>query len=314
MQNVENVKINPMYVLVGSDEKQKQQILTRADLAGDLFGQYICIHDADGGNHLIYFDDVTEVIPANFLEPDFPSTGWTSHRVPIAENASSTAVATALKTAILAITGKFTATSFGKIVTYECSAKGYAHPGRDAIPTASRTGFAFRLLKVGFAEISIGAIDGDIEVSGLEQSLKEIMTHATGESAQGEIVTGYSKPEISFTQMEVDKSGLQRALVLAGGQTVLPEIEGAEVAMGYGPTAMGTQKPQFKVRLHPVANDAADRSEDLTIWKASFNLDGLKYSGTEFQTVPLKGSIYPDTTKIKTLQYFAMGDTSWMEA
>lgn len=312
-QNIENIKIRPMRVYIGSNDKQKEVITCRADVSGDLFGKYFVIHTPAGENYAVYLDDETVVVPGSYLKPTLPTTGWTDVRVAIASGESATGVASAIKTALEAISGsKFTCVASGKTVTVTHSAAGYAHPCRDAVISAKKTQFAFKAVKLGMVETSIGAIEGDIEISGMEQTVKEIMTHATGETAQAEITTGYSKPEMKFNQFEFDKVAIKRALILSGGQTMLPEIEDAQEVVGYGTTGMAGQKPQYKMRLHPVDMDANDNSEDWTIWKAAFNLESFTFSGTEFSTIPLTASMYPDATKPKMIEFFAIGSTDWM--
>lgn len=306
--NIEKIGIRKMNVFLSSDKKQKQLVICRADKAGSLFGKYFVAHDADGGNHAFYLDDVAVTDPENYQKPTLPSTGWTDHRVAIAQNASATQIAAALKTAFDAVTGKFAATATGKNLIVELGKLGYAHPMRDALVDAKTTGFGFRVIDIGFSRISIGAIEGDIEISGMTQTEKDIQIHQEGETSLGKVISGYNNPEFKCNQYETDKESIKRALLMVGGQTILPEIEDADESVGYGPVSLGGQKPFLKVELVPVEADEADKSENWTIWKAQFNLESFTFARTEFATIPLTGTMFPDNTKPKAIQFYLIGD------
>lgn len=314
-QNIANIKVQPMYVYISSDQKQKEQVTCVADVEGNLFGKYFVLHTTVGGNYAVYLDDTTIADANDYNDPVLPTAGWTAVRVAIAENDSATAIAGKIKTALDAITpAKWTITATGKVLTIEHAANGYAHPARDAVKTLGKTGFSFKALALGLAETSLGAIEGDIVLSGMEQTVKEVMTHATGETPQDEKTTGYSKPELAMTLMEFDQASIKRIMVMTGGQTMLPEIEDAKEVVGYGMTLLGGAKPTFKLRMHPVALDDADTSEDITFWKSAFSMESFTFSGTEFSTVPVTASIYPDSTKPKLIEFFGMGSMDWLTA
>jgi hypothetical protein len=298
--SVENVKIQPMLLFIGDDTLQVQSITTVADVEGSLVGKYFLLHEPGGEGHAFWFGLTATVAPT--IAGD-----WTLHKVVILEDDSSATIAAALNTAISALTGIFTSTVSGKVVTVSAVLPGYAQPARDS--SVAPTGFAFRLVTLGFAEVSAGNLEGDIELSGFEVQKAEIKTHATGSTVQGEIITGYGKPVLKFNLYDSDLQSIKRALILGGGQTMIPEGAGAKELVGYGPTAVGGQSPTVPMRLHPVSLDDADRSQDWKFWKASFNLDSLKFSGENFSTIPMTVTIYPDTTKPKLGQFFVIGDT-----
>lgn len=301
-QNVDNVVIQPMRVILGDNTMLVQKITCRADVAGDLTSKHFVLHTPTE-NHVFWFDDGV------VTDPTFP-TGWVVHPIVFADDDSATSIATKVAAVIAALTGKFTATASGKVVTVTNTAAGYAHAGRDAYEEAKRCGFAFKITTLGFAEVSAGAIKDDIEISGMTSKSKEILTHATGETVQGEIITGYDKPTLKLNFYEFNKAAIKRALILAGGQTMLPELEDATEIIGYGQTSLGSAKPTIKVRLHKVDADDADMSEDWNIWKASVSVDSFKFSGTDFSEIPVSIAIYPDTTKPGLIQFFAIGDVT----
>ncbi|MBO9668517.1 MAG: hypothetical protein J7501_17095 [Bdellovibrio sp.] len=299
-QNVDNVKIQPMRVVLGDNVKQVQKLTCRADVAGDLAGKWFVVHTPTE-NYMVWFNSGTDDAPEEVM-------GWTLVEIVLVPGDSATALAGKIATALGALATKFTAVASGRNVTISCVAAGYAHPMRDAWVDTNKVGFACRVMVLGFTEVSAGAIKDTIEISGMTPKVKPITTHATGETEQGEVITGFDKPSLKFNFYEFDAEAIKRAMIISGGQTVLPEIEDAQVLMGHGTAAMGGSKTTVKVKLHPVDLDDADRSMDWTVWKAAFAVDSFKFSGTEFADIPVTASVYPDNKKPKPIQFFAIGD------
>ena len=294
---VENIKIQPMRVYIGDDTKQEQKITCAGDVASSLAGTYFLAHTPGGEKHAFWLD--------NGIIADVVITGWTMHAVIYAPGDSATVLAGKIQAVADALTTKFDATVSGKVITLTCVEAGYALPARDG---ADATGFAFAVSKLGFAKQEIGNLEGDIEISGFEVSKQEIKTHATGSTVQGEIITGYSKPTMKLNLYDTNKDAIKKAIVLMGGHSLIPEDAGASELIGYGPTSVGGASPTVRLTLHPVNADASEKDQDWNIWKASFNMDSFKFSGENFSSIPLTISIYPDETKPKLMQFFAIGD------
>lgn len=297
----QNIQIQPMLMSIGSDAHQVQRVTCVADKAGDLEGKFFFFHEPNGAGHVIWIDTGTTVAPTI-------GGSWTLHKLTIDEGDTGAAIATKMATLVTTLATKFTAVASSKYCDITCVAVGYASPCRAPIDPANDPGFAYSMLTLGFAKTDAGYLEGDIEVSGMKAKTKDITAHSAGETPLGEIITGYEKPVLKFAFKESDPGSLERALILGGGHTITPEGADATKLRGWGPTNMGGQNPRVQVTLHPVALEAADKSEDVTFWLGSFSTDTLKWSGTDFTTIPVEVSIYPDYSKPKPLQYFAIGD------
>lgn len=311
-QNIANIGIRRLTMSIGSAQKHKQTYSFPPDKAGDSFGKYFVVHDSTGGNHAFYFDDVSVVDEEDYLAPELPPTGWTPHRLPIAEGASSTAKATAFKTMLDTLSTKFTPAISGKVVTVEDKAAGFVIPGRDALVNAKKSGVATTILLQGYAKTAVGALSEEVSLGGMESNVKDVLTHATGETSQAKITTGFANPELTFNMLETDDASFQKAMIYIGGGVILPEFEDADLIVGWGTQSMGSAKPQFQISLHPAEAAESETKGDITIWKADFGVDSIAWNPTEFMTMPLKATLYPDTTKPPAMQFWAKGDMAWL--
>jgi len=299
--SLQDVQVRPHLVFIGKNISQVQTISTVADVASSLNNKYFAFHDAAGAKRYVWFNvGATGVDPA-------PAGGWTGHVVAFAANSSATAIATAIAAVLNAVTG-FTAVASGFVVTLNNTVVGYAQPVRDATGAAA-TGFSFKVITLGQAEYEAGCIQGDIEITGFEQSKLEIICHATGTTVKDERITGYSKPQISMTFQETDKASLKKILVMYGMSTFTPIGVDKDEVFGYGPVNVGGSNPKVFIRLHPVA-DGALKSNDWNLWNAELSLDTFNFSGENLSVIPATFSLYPDETKPLAQQFFLIGDAT----
>lgn len=294
---IENISVRPMYVYIGEDLAQVETIKCVAGTS--LGGKYLLFHETGGAKHYAWFNTGSSTDPA-------PAGGWVGVQVDILVGDTSTEIATKLAAELNAVTG-FGATSSGSTVTLTHTAVGYAQPARDGEGVGA-TGLSFKVTTVGQEKKSIGCIQGDIELSGFEQQKIEITCHASGTTVKDERITGYAKPEISFTLQETDKESLKELLVMYGMPVFTPVGADKEEVFGYGPANVGGSNPKVKIEMHPVELDATDKSSDWNIWKAELGLETFNFSGENLSTVPATFSIYPDETKPKGIQFFMIGD------
>jgi len=300
MSNIANIAIKPMLAFVGVDRAQVQKITCRgSSLANSLSAKYFTFQDPAGAKHYAWFDTGASVDPA-------PAGGWTGHKVTITEGADGSAVASALQAVLTAIVG-FDATVSGPDVILTNTVNGFANPAKDP-SLAAGTNFNFAITVAGSLEIEAGAIDGDIEISGLSPEEVDITAHESGTTVRGTLVKGYKPIEAKLTFKESDKATLKRAFAAAGQLPFVPVGAGATEVFGYGPQAVGTQLPNTQLRLHPVQKADGDRSEDITIWKARGVFDALTFSGENIALLPLKFKVFADETKQKQIQFFCVGD------
>lgn len=296
---IQNVSIKPMYVYLGADLEQVQTITCIPGTT--LGGKYFLFHDSAGAKHYAWFNTGASTDPA-------PAGGWTENEIAILTTDTATEVATKLATALGAVTG-FDATSSGAVVTLTATANGYAQPARDGELTGA-TGFAFKVTQIGSVERSAGCIQGNIELSGFEQDKVEVTCHASGTTVKAELVSGYQKPTMAFTLQETDKESIKKVFIDYGMFSFTPVGADQVEVFGYGPNNVGGQNPTIPCRLHPVALDASDKSEDWNIWKGEVSLDTFLFSGEEVSTVPVTLNIFPDESKPKSIQFFMIGDAA----
>jgi hypothetical protein len=294
---IANVQVRPMLVYLGKDKAQIQNITCVADVTNSLNNKYFLFKDAAGAKHYAWFNTGAGVDPA-------PAGGWTGHEVTITTNDTASSVATDLAAILTAVTG-FDATASGAVVTLTHTVIGYAEPAYDF-----NTGFAFKVATLGWTKQSAGCLQGDIEISGFEQTKVEITCHASGTTVKDERITGYSKPTLSFTLQETDKASLQKIMVMYGMPVFTPVGADKEAVFGYGPANVGGANPKIEVVFHPVDKDSSDKSEDWTFWTAELSLDTFTFSGENVSTIPATFNIYPDETKPKGIQFFMVGDAA----
>ena len=295
---LENVKINPHQVLMGKNTAQVQTVKTAAGTL--LGGKYFLLHSPTG-KFYVWFNTGSSVDPA-------PAGGWTGIEVDVLVGDSATQIATKLAAELLAATD-FNATSSGDVVTVTNVANGYAQPARDGEGVGACV-FAFKVTTVGALERVVGCIDGDLEISGFEQTKVEVRCHDTGATVQKEIISGYSNPQIALTLQELDKENLKKILVDAGMSSFTPVGADKQEVFGYGQANLGSSNPRVPVRLHPVSLDDANKSEDWNCWQCELGLDTLTLSGENVSTMPVTLKMFPDNSKPKTIQFFMIGDAA----
>ena len=200
-----NIKMEPMDVYIGFDQKQEQEIIFVADTAAKpLDEKYFFFYDPAGAKHYAWID-------AGGVDP--APAGYTGHAIAITALDSAETIAAAAATVLGAVTG-FDATVSGYVVTLKCTANGYATLAHDAQTEADKTGFGFNLTVVGDLFEKIGYIDGDIEVSGLSRSPVDITTHQTGTSVVGQISSGSGNPELAFALKEVTTEKYEKCFAI----------------------------------------------------------------------------------------------------
>lgn len=300
MGTVSNIKIEPLDVTFGETLAQAQKITCVADVSSSLNNQYFMFYDVDGTKRYAWFNVAT-------AGTDPSVSGATAAPVALSANATSTAVATALAAVLDALSG-YTASSDGAVVTLTHVATGYAKAAHDG---AATTEFAFEVVSYGDTALDLGYIEGDIEMT-LEGQMVEVTSHQTGTDILTHINTG-SNVSIGLTLKEVSAANLRKVL-LSYGDSHLPTGTGASATEVYG-WGSSTQFKQTlnrsrKLYLHPRVLNAADKSRDLTFWKAYVMPDSLTFSGENVQMLPVNFTIYPDLSKNAKIQKFCYGDAS----
>lgn len=300
MGTVTNIKMEPCNVVFGADVSQVQSVTTIADSSSSLNNKYFYLYDSTGAKFHVWIN-----VGAAGVDP--APAGFTGIEVTVAEGANASAVATAVASAIDAET-EFTSTASGSVVTITEVAKGYASPAAD-----KDTGFAFAIVVQGDKEADVGFLDGDIEVTTSED-LVDLTTHQTGTNVMSQFRTG-KQVEAAITLKETTVAQLRKFYTRAGG-SLTPEGTDATDLFGWGTYKDFSQTfaQASKLKFHPIALNAADKSRDLTFFKAYPSLESLTFSGENILTLPVTFKCYPDQSIAGSLQYFAYGDASQVTA
>lgn len=296
---IENVKVEPVEVYVGTDAYQVEKITCVADVSSSLNNKYFIMYEPSGAQHLFWYN-----VAAGGTDPAI--SGYTSHVIAIAANDSATAVATATKTVIDGLSG-FSATSSNAVITVTGAAYGYAIPGHDS--QAAKTGFAFELSVTGDTFAKLGIIDGDIKVGGLSRSPVDVTSHQTGTSVLGQIFTGVGNPTMDVTLKEVVFSTYSKVLRYAAG-AYKPVLANSTAVIGGGSSGLFGSPEFVKVVLHPVRLGIADKTNDYCFWKCTIDLDSKDFSGEKIEVLPIKVKAFNDDTKHPAVSTWMYGDWS----
>ena len=304
--DVANIRIEPVDLYLGKDQKQLQKVICVADVSDSLHEKYFALHSAAGGKHLIWFDTGTGTAPS--------IAGYTPIRVTITTNATADQVASQMASQITSIAPThYNATASGKTVTIEDDIVGPAHIAADAEVTLKKTGFAFDYVVAGDLMEKMGYMDGDVEISGLSQEMMEVTAHQTGTTALAQLLKSAGKPEISATLKEVIGEVWQKLKRYSSG-TYLPQIAGSTPIVGNGTAGLFKAMKTARVVLHPVSKDFADHTADLALWKCNIDLDSVAFSGENILTLPVKIMANNDNTKPAPVSMFQYGDWTQVES
>lgn len=292
----DNIKV--IGVNVEWSQQQTECITTVADSSGSLNSQFF-----ENDTHYIWYD-----VASGGTDPAV--SGKTGIEVDIATDDTAVTVASATVTAINAASASFIAglqeDSSGNKVNMILQQK--AHGAVTAFTDGSAdTTFTFATERTG-SSLSLGFLEGEVSPS-LSEDLLDITTNQTGTQIVNSLRTGRNVEAISVTMLERDVAKL-KAIVGAGGHTFTPSGGTEVVSWGSEDTKNFTSilNDSRGLRLHP--NNLADttRTEDLYLWRAYPNLNGLVFSGEAAATMTVEFIIRPDNLKETRARLFVLGD------
>lgn len=299
--SVANQKIEALQVYWGEDVNQSERITCIADVAGNLNSQYFVFYDINGSKRYCWFN-----IGGTGVDPAL--SGATGHAVVVSSGATAVAVASAVQ-AVLDVVSGYDCSVSGEVLTLVRTAPGYAKPSHDGVAT---TGFTFEVNFYGDTAVDLGCVDGDIEVAH-EETYVDLTCHQHGTSVLGNISTGRTA-SVTLSLKETTVTQLRKIIATAEGDVVLPTGTGAGATevFGYGSSRnfKGTIERSRKLLMHPVALPAANKSRDITAWKAFPKVNSIAYSGENVLMIPVEFALYPDSTKPDGIDLICWGDSS----
>lgn len=226
--------------------------------------------------------------------------GLTAVAVAISANASASTVASAINTAVDALSD-FESVVSGDEVEIRCAVAGESSGALDG---TAATGFTFTQTSMG-GSLDLGYLDGDIEVS-FEESLYQVTAHQTGVTPIAELRQGVSC-EIALTLKESDTAKLKEIFVSSGGADT---PSGGTEVFGWGKSRQGSSTiiQARRLVLHPVRLGSAVYTDDFCAWKAYPLPDSMTYSGENPKMLSLTFKCYLDADKPEEIQLFGIGD------
>lgn len=309
---VENIKVEAMKVIYGTDVAQEEQItispaIAKADLAVGGAGKYMHLYALVAGviqKHVFWFDTTgTDTAPTGL-------TDATLHKVDISAGTIDTVaeIATELATAIAAVAAYASAVATNNVIEVVHANIGYAPAAHDAKQSTKKTQFGLVVLVQGDSEEELGCIEGDIEVA-FEESFLDVTCHAEGITPVAQLKNGVSSVEVTMNLQETTQEKMKKMMTKSGG-SFIPDGGSEVYGMGTYKNFENMFKYATKLRLHPVRLLDGDRSEDWNFHKAIPNLSGATFSGENVFALPVTFKVYPAQGVDSRVNYFAIGDGS----
>lgn len=295
-------------VIIGKNSKQKFCIKAKADVAGSLAGKYFIVHaPTTQAKHYFWMDDGVAADPA------VPSA--TGHAISFTTGDSASDVATAIGTALTALTTLFdSATVSAEHVDVTLKDNGYAYEARDSMVAADQTGFKITIASFGRLQADAGPTNGDITLT-IEEQTQEVTAPQTGDYVLAEIRRGV-RVSMSFELKSTAAANIRDAINYYGG-TFVTDDSSASVISGYGTKNLykSTDDVASQVILRELDYaEANDASQDFTLHKAKLKLGEMTLSAENELVLPIEVVGYLDKTKYSGLNMFTYGDASKVPA
>lgn len=289
---VGNIKIEPVNA-TWEIEEQECFDFTGQTAAG-LGGKYVLLWSAlDAVAYYAWFDE-------NNTDSDPAVAGKTAIETNYAASAASTAIASAFRTAVNAVSG-FDAqidTDDANIIKVTRTAV-----GNTTDSTAGNTTVIVTKTQDG-GSFDLGLLSGDVEFA-FEETLLEVKAHQTGTTLLADLRQG-TVSSLTLTMQETHASALKEMFARASGgvDTVTTEV------FGVGTSRIGTNTiiQARRLILHPEALGSSDYSRDMCFWKAYPLPESLVFSGENPQTLSLTFKCYKDDSIDEAVNIWVYGD------
>lgn len=301
--NAQQFTLGVRNVIIGKDTKQKSCITTKADTAGSLAGKFFVVHEpVTQAKHVFWLDNGIASAPV--------VPGATLHPVTYVNGDSAATIAGLIAAVLNGLAWVGTATATVNHVDFDMTASGYAYTIRDALATASKTGFKLFVETFGRTQADAGPTNGDITVT-LEEQVSEITSPQTGDYLLGEIRRG-QRITMAFELKDTSEAKVREALNYYGNTYVSDDADQA-VMSGFGTSNLfkSTEDVATQVVLRTPENaEANDHSTDFTLHKAKLKLGELTLSAENEFVLPIEVIGYLDKTKFSGLNMFTYGNAA----
>jgi len=269
------------------------------DVAGSLAGEYFDIQAVASdystkSDFRIWLDDGIAAAPA--------ADGKTLVPVSYTQDDNAATIAGLAQAAIDAL-DNVSASISGAVVTFENDFIGKVEAD-DGLNAPSLT--------IASLQSSIGG-DLGATLEGIELSMETqvglLQANQTGAYNLGEVVQG-AAVSMSMSLAEMTKERWETVVGGVVGDEFLPTAPGSTRLVGLGEDKLFKNLFDLggKLILHPLSNDADDRSEDVIFWRSAPKPETINYDGLNQQGLSVQFAAYLDRSKPKKINIFAQGD------
>lgn len=304
--NTQRFKLDARSLLLGKDTKQSFCITTKGDVSNSLDGKYWVFHAANtNAKYVVWYNTsggaaIAPVVPGSTLVEVAVTTGG-----------SAASVATATATALAALTSVIdSAVASGNEIEVVLELAGPAFVARDALASASKTGFSILLKKAGYVQVNLGALSGDVTLT-IEQDLLDITDSRFGSFVIAQVRRG-ATASAEFSLKDVSSGQLQRLLKFNGSVYQTDDAD-QKVIGGLGSANIFTSTEDAATQLifRPTGKVAnADPSEDVTMPIAYLNLGELTFSSENEAVFPVTATAYLSEGLDPKANFLVFGDAA----
>lgn len=292
--STQNIVIEPVDLRWGNQERTCIDAVGGAALAGKYFEFQSIDANGDKTDYYCWYDDSVASDPA--------PAGKTAVPVVITGSETAAQIASATAAAIEALSDMNSIAQSDKIVI-ENKIMGEVSPAADVDTT-----FTFTQERQG-SRLDLGFTEGDISLA-VTESLVDVTTTQTGAEVVTRLRNGILIEGITVTLKEATAASLAEILKVPGKE-VLP-VGGAPgeeaVGVGGGKQFSNVNEDARKLVFHPTRLDESVYGEDIALWLAYPQLNGVNFSGESAKTIEVEFSAYIDEARLIDARNLLFGD------
>jgi hypothetical protein len=152
----------------------------------------------------------------------------------------------------------------------------------------------------------LGATLEGIELS-METQVGVLSSNQTASYVLGEVVQG-AAVSMSMSLAEMTKERWETVIGGVVGDSYTPSGGTRLVGLGESKLFKNLFDLGGKLILHPLSNEASDRSEDVVFWRCAPKPSAINYDGLNQQGLTVEFTAYLDRSKPEAINIFAQGD------
>lgn len=278
-----------------------RSVTTVADVAGSLGGTYFDLNAQDPTfesqvSHYVWFNTGASSDPA--------VSGKTGIEVTITSGDTAAAVASAMVTAINALTTDFFRAKLAPGKTDKVEIGNRFGGAITAEADSGSTGFTFAVDLKGIGGALGRTADGIELAIGTESG--DVITNQTGSNINAQIYQG-ATAEVTANFVELDESKLRALFAVVGDEI---ENTGGDYLIGGGESKLFQDLSVLGGQLvvHPQRLPLTDRTRDLVLWSSAPKPDSLNFDGTSLQQLSTTFTGYLDERYNTKVNLYCIGE------